>query len=140
MKLVAEYLEKAIEFEGMAAQEKDAKLEADPKKAGGGLSQARSNRAKQNNSIYRRNRSEIAPRTAAVVVGTTRGLRCGEPCSSLPQWLERIVERRVTSVGRRPAPSPVCSAVQAPRRTRAVFLWLIAKPPAGLACQQRSSG
>ena len=40
MKLVAEYLEKAIEFEGMAAQEKDAKLEADPKKAGGGLSPA----------------------------------------------------------------------------------------------------
>jgi hypothetical protein len=41
MKMVAEYLERAIEFETMAAGEKDAKLKGGPRKAGCCLSEAR---------------------------------------------------------------------------------------------------
>ena len=41
MKMLAEYLEKAIAFERMAADEKDAKLKAGLGKTGCGLSEAR---------------------------------------------------------------------------------------------------
>ena len=67
MKMLAEYLEKAVEFEAMAAREKDPKLKADLEK------QAAAYRSslfpEQNNTIliYRRNRSEIAPFPAALV-------------------------------------------------------------------------
>jgi hypothetical protein len=49
MKLVAEYLEKAIEFEAMAAQEKDAKLKADLEKQATAYRKLAVSRAKQYN-------------------------------------------------------------------------------------------
>lgn len=66
MKLVAKYVEKAIEFEAMAVQEKDAKLKADLEKQAAAYRKLALNRANNTNSIYRRNRSEIAPPPAAL--------------------------------------------------------------------------
>jgi hypothetical protein len=49
MKMVAEYLERAIEFEAMAAGEKDAKLKADLEKQAAAYRKLAANRAKEYN-------------------------------------------------------------------------------------------
>jgi len=58
MKMLAEYLEKAITFERMAVDEKDAKLKADLEKQAVAIGSPRCSERNNTSSICRRNQTE----------------------------------------------------------------------------------
>ena len=61
MKMLAEYLEKAIAFERMAADENDTKLKADLEKQAAPIGSSRCSELNNTSSICRRNQTETLP-------------------------------------------------------------------------------
>jgi hypothetical protein len=74
--MLAEYLEKAIQFETMAAQEKDAKLKTDLEKQAAAYRKWRKREPRNTASRCRRNRSDTPFPAALDCRGHWRGVRC----------------------------------------------------------------